>query len=723
MGLRGQAERLHGFLVDAPDLAVEDVGFSLAGRSALECRAVVVGEGRGELLGGLGALAAGEVAESVIEGVVGKARGGGLAFLFTGQGAQRVGMGSGLYEAFPVFGGAFDEVCERLDALLGCSLREVVFGVGESAGSPSSGLEGSLDGVDRALMGGSLDRTLFTQTGLFALEVALFRLLEGLGVRPDYLLGHSVGELVAAHVGGVLSLDDACVLVAARGRLMGGLPEGGAMVAVEVSESEVLGSLAGYEGRVALAAVNGPVSVVLSGDEDAVLELAGVWGERGCKVKRLVVSHAFHSPLMDGMLEEFADVARGLSFSEPSIPIVSNVTGEVVSAEEFCSAEYWVRHARGTVRFGDGVRWLTDQGVTSFLELGPDGALSGMVRECVDDQEGGAGVSSVLGGGERGGEAGVRGTSGDTIAVASVLRAGRVEDRSLLAAVARVWVGGVHVDWAGMFGGYGAERVVLPTYAFQRERFWLDAGGVGEGDAVSLGLTSAEHPLLGAAVAVAGDDGWLFTGRISLQSHPWLADHVVMGYVLLPGTALLELALRTGSEVGCGCVRELTLSAPLVIGEQGAMQLQVKIGELDEDGCRLVGVYSRPEGSREDGLGVEAGWMCHAEGLLGLCSTPSWMGGTLLVLWVSGPPWARSWSISTVCMTISMGRALSTVRCFRGCVLCGVVGMSSSRKSRCPRRSGVRPRASWCTQRFWTQRCTPWPPLACQPAQRAMRAP
>ncbi len=617
MGLRGQAERLHGFLVDAPDLTVEDVGFSLAGRSALERRAVLVGEGRDELLGGLAALAAGEVAESVIEGVVGKARGGGLAFLLTGQGAQRVGMGSGLYEALPAFGGAFDEVCERLDVLLGCSLREVVFGVGESADSSSSGLKGPLDGVDRALVGGLLDRTLFTQAGLFALEVALFRLLEGLGVRPDYLLGHSVGELVAAHVGGVLSLDDACVLVAARGRLMGGLPEGGAMVAVGVSESEVLGSLVGYEGRVALAAVNGPVSVVLSGDEDAVLELAGVWGERGCRVKRLVVSHAFHSPRMDGMLEEFADVARGLSFSEPSIPIVSNVTGEVVSAKEFCSAEYWVRHARGTVRFGDGVRWLIGQGVRSFLELGPDGALSGMVRECVDGQEGEAGNSSVLGEGERWGEAGVRGASGDTIAVASVLRAGRVEDRSLLAALARLWVGGVHVDWASPFRSSGAKRVELPTYAFQRERFWLDAGGVGGGDAVSLGLASAEHPLLGAAVAMAGDDGWLFTGRISLQSHPWLADHVVMGYVLLPGTALLELALRAGSEVGCGCVRELTLSAPLVIGERGAMQLQVKVGEPDGDGCRVVGVYSRLEGSREDGLGVEEGWVCNAEGLLG----------------------------------------------------------------------------------------------------------
>ncbi len=251
MGLRGQAERLRGFLADASDLAVGDVGLSLAGRSGLERRAVVLGEGRDELLGGLGAMAVGEAAGPVIQGTVGEAGNEQLAFLFTGQGAQRVGMGRGLYETFPVFRAAFDEVCERLDVLLGCSLRDVVFGVDESGEGSSDGSGGSLDGaLDRECSGVLLDETLFTQTGLFALEVALFRLLEGLGVRPDYLLGHSVGELAAAHVGGVLSLDDACALVAARGRLMGALPEGGAMVAVQASEVEALGCLAGYEERV-----------------------------------------------------------------------------------------------------------------------------------------------------------------------------------------------------------------------------------------------------------------------------------------------------------------------------------------------------------------------------------------------------------------------------------------------------------------------------------------
>ena len=252
-----QAGRLGAFVVEDPDLSVADVGLSLALRSALEDRAVLLGADQEELLGGLGALARGESPTGVVRDTAG-AGGERLAFLFTGQGAQRVGMGRELYEAFPVFRGAFDEVCGYLDGLLGCSLSEVVFG--------ESGL---------------LDQTLFTQAGLFALEVALFRLVESWGVRPDYLVGHSIGELAAAHVAGVFSLEDACRLVEARGRLMGALPAGGAMVAVQAGEEEALGSLSGFAGRVALAAVNGPGSVVFSGDEDAVLELAGVWEGAG----------------------------------------------------------------------------------------------------------------------------------------------------------------------------------------------------------------------------------------------------------------------------------------------------------------------------------------------------------------------------------------------------------------------------------------------------------
>ncbi len=571
--LRAQAERLQEHVVANPDLDAGDVGFSLAvSRSALRDRAVVVGHGREELLEGLAALARGEQAAGVARGAVG-AGGVRLAFLFTGQGAQRVGMGGELYEAFPVFRGAFDEVCGHLDAALGRSLREVVFGEDERGGEPAGGVGERSSGGEpgggvgersfggRRAGGGLLDRTVFTQSGLFALELALFRLLESWAVRPDFVMGHSIGELAAAHVAGVFSLEDACRLVEARGRLMGALPGGGAMVAIGACEEEVRGSfevLDRWEGRVAVAAVNAPGSVVVSGDEDAVLELAGVWEERGVRTKRLRVSHAFHSPRMEGMLEEFGRVAEGVAFSEPVIPVVSNLTGGLVSAGELCSASYWVRHVREAVRFADGVAWLRGEGVGCFLELGPDGVLSAMVEECVE--------------GERArGEAGGRGERAAVGVVAvPVLRSGQAEAWSLSTGVGEVWVRGVGVNWGGVFEGSGAARVELPSYAFQRERFWLEPKG-GVGDAGAVGQVSVEHPLLGAAVALADGAGWLLTGRLSLESHPWLADHVVSGSVLLPGTAFVELALYAGLRLGCGCVRELVLQEPLVLGDDSGV--------------------------------------------------------------------------------------------------------------------------------------------------------
>jgi polyketide synthase 12 len=620
-GLRGQAARLHGSLVEAPELDVEDVGLSLVGRPLFEHRAVVMGRGRKELLDELSLLAAGGMVGDVVKGVSQEGDGGGLVFLFTGQGAQRVGMGHELYERFPLFRKAFDEVCGLFDDSLDCSLRAVVFGVDRSAHGlarvSSNGSGGSHGVGDEALGPPLLDQTLFTQAGLFALEVALFRLLEGLAVKPDYLMGHSIGELTAAHVAGVLSLEDACTLVAARGRLMGELPAGGAMLAVQASEAEALEELNGYRDRVAIAAVNGPASVVLSGDADAVSDLAGIWRGRGRKVKGLSVSHAFHSHRMDGMLEQLADIARGLSFSEPAIPIVSNVTGEAVTGRELCAPEYWARHARGTVRFLDGVRWLAAQGVTGFMELGPDGALSAMVGECADGQDGGEVERSVMSEDGREGDpgSGPNGLSDPGVVVTPVLRADRAEDRTLLAAIAQMWVSGRNVDWEGLFKGSGAKPVALPTYAFQRERYWLNGAQASEGDATWMGQVSAEHPLLGASMALADGRGWLFTGRISLQSHPWLADHAIAGSVLLAGTAFLELALRAGSEVECGIVEELVQEAPLVLPEHGSAWLQMTVGELDASGRRSFEIYSRAAIDPSKELDSEV-WIRHCSGML-----------------------------------------------------------------------------------------------------------
>jgi polyketide synthase 12 len=595
-----QAGRLQELLVNEAHLGVGDVGFSLARRSSLEDRAVLVGAGRDELLVGLGALARDEGAPGLLRGGVDRGEARRIAFLFTGQGAQRMGMGRELYEAFPVFRVAFDEACAHLDQHLGRPLRELVFG--ERVGMLQSHTA-LADDLGSAL----LDGTAFAQPGLFALEVALFRLLGAWGMHPDLLIGHSVGELAAAHVAGVFSLQDACRLVAARGRLMGGLPAGGAMVALGASEEEVresFGVLGSSMDRVTLAAVNAPGAVVISGEEDAVLELAAVWRERGARTKRLRVSHAFHSPLMEGMLEEFGAVAERVLFSEPQIPVVSNLTGRLASNEELCTPDYWVRHVRETVRFADGIKWLAGDGVDSFLELGPDGALSAMVQECADGEN----------------DADLTDGQGAVLAV-PVLRGGVGEARSLFSGLGAMWVRGVGMDWARVFDGSGAKRVELPSYAFQREHYWLASPAGGERAIASAGLGRVEHPLLGACVSFAEDAGRLFTARLSSQMPAWVADHVVTGEVVVPGTAFMEIALHVAGRLECDLVEELVMESPLVLSEQDVVELQVSVETPDETGRRAVRIYSRLEDATGDGADAGEAWTRNASGVLSSAHT------------------------------------------------------------------------------------------------------
>ncbi|MFD4695629.1 type I polyketide synthase, partial [Streptomyces sp. NPDC058463] len=412
--LRDQARRLSEHLADRADLHPADVGFSLATtRSAFDHRAVVVGRDRRELLGRLDSLVHARQDPGVLTGA---AEPGGTALLFTGQGAQRPGMGMGLHEAFPVFAEAFDAVCERLDPRLGRPLREVL-----------------TDGVD-------LDRTMWAQAGLFALEVALYRLVESWGVTPDVLLGHSLGEIVAAHVSGILSLDDACVLVAERGRLMQELQAGGGMLAVQATEADVTDS--GLD----VAAVNGPRSVVLSGDAEAIGRYAAECAARGWKSTVLPVSHAFHSALMEPMLAEFGAVLAGLTFRQARIPVVSNLTGAIAEPGLMQEPEYWLRQVRDTVRFADGVAATAALGVTRYLELGPDGVLAAMASTCRTD-------GPVL---------------------AAALRKGRDEAETLIGAIGRMHAAGVGLDWTALLAAHRPRQVALPTYAFQRRRYWLD---------------------------------------------------------------------------------------------------------------------------------------------------------------------------------------------------------------------------------------------------------
>ncbi|MEV5839471.1 type I polyketide synthase [Nocardia sp. NPDC052112] len=513
-----QADRLRRWLADNPGASALDVGAALARRSRLEQRAVLIGADRMEL------------AAELFEIVAARGPSGETVFVFPGQGAQWAGMGKELFDTFPVFSDTVRTICD-----------------------PGWLFDPGTD----------LDRTDHAQLALFAVETALFRLLESWGSTPDLLIGHSVGEITAAHVAGVLSLEDAVELVTARGRLMAELPADGAMLAVEIDEIGALPS------GVSLAAVNAPGSVVVSGSAAAIAELESRWADR--RTRRLRVSHAFHSGSMEPMLPEFAAVVGKLTLRPPRIPVASNVTGRFES-ELFTDPNYWVRQVREPVRFGDGVAAAVAAGGARFVEIGPGSSASAMVAGTVDP---------------------------DVVTVA-LLRREHSAARSVMAGVGRLFTAGAEVDWAAVFAGTRARRVDLPLYAFERQRYWMASSAHGRSDA---GLS---HPILTAMIEEPESGGLRLIGQLSSTAQPWLADHRILGHAIYPATGFVELALQAGAACGYPVVRELTLRAPLAIPESGSVTVQVSVRDDDGTDERAFAVYANSAGV----------WTCHAEGVV-----------------------------------------------------------------------------------------------------------
>ncbi|MFD5383411.1 SDR family NAD(P)-dependent oxidoreductase [Streptomyces sp. NPDC127074] len=603
--LRAQATRLLAFAESGDAPSAEGLAHALATRRThFRHRLAVPGRDRAELISALrGHLDTGLVPDVA----VGAAAGGGVCVLFTGQGAQWPGMGRQLAASFPAFAEAFDEVCELFDQELASPLRTVLEDEPEL-----------------------LHRTDYAQAALFAVEVALFRLMHSWGVRPDLLLGHSIGEISAAHVAGVWSLPDAVRLVAARGRLMAALPKGGAMLSVLGTEQGLAPWLAERAGRVSVAAVNASDTVVVSGAEEDITELEADWAGRGRRTRRLRVSHAFHSPLMEPMLAEFGTVLAGLTAHDPEIPVISNLTGEMATAEQLRSPAYWTAHVRQAVRFHDGLRTAREAGARVLLELGPGAVLSALAG---------------------------RDAGPDEATVPTLRGADRDETKDLLLALGALHTQGVEVDWPAVLPAAPARTADLPGYAFQHERYWLVPDGNGL-NLRSTGLLPVGHPLLGAVLSAAEGDGVLITGRLSLQSHSWLGGHLVRGMPLLAGTGFVELALAAGEQIGCDLLEQLTVEAPLILPAHGGVSVQVVVGNTEESGRRPVRVYSRPEGV---GQAEPGPWRSHAFGYLGIrTATPE----TTLAHWP--PRDVREIPVADVYDEVVEGRHFRYEGAFRG---------------------------------------------------------
>lgn len=569
--LKAQAAQLAEFLRRSAEDNLPSICAAMATtRTHFDHRAVCIGSSGSELVAALDGLSKGEAAGGLTQGV--RIASETCAFLFSGQGSQWAGMGQQLYARLPAFARHLDRVVAAIDPHLAQPLQEIIFA---EAGSPQAAL---------------LDRTDFTQPALFATEVALYHTLIELGVKPDYLCGHSIGEIAAAYVAGVFSLEDSAKFVVLRGRLMQEIAVPGAMLAIEATEGPVLETLANLEDRVSIGAINAPNSIVISGDLEEVLSLAESWKARGARTSRLNVSHAFHSPHIQTIVEELGKLAASITLNAPTIPIVSTVTGALLTDEEACSPSYWASQAKRAVRYADAISFLRGQEVLTYVEIGPDAVLATLAQSNL------ATLPQI---------------EGRDVRTLALMRRNRNEVRVFTGALASLHVRGHALDWCQL--GTVTRPVNLPTYVFQRKRFWykpslFKAGGTGQVQ------TEAAHPFLRPGIELADGQGQLFCGHISASGHEWLFDHAINGIAIHAGASTAELILTAGTSIGLTCVDNLVLLENLPLPRDGGSEIQLRVGEQTGASGAKVDVYFRQPVTLENGNDKPEGgvWRRHA---------------------------------------------------------------------------------------------------------------